>query len=121
MSYVIAVTGGRDYQNRQVVYDNLDEYHDHLEISALITGLARGADTLAYEWARNRGVPTWEFPAEWKRYGRSAGFRRNEQMINEGQPDFLIAFPGGNGTAHMVRKTKAADILVDETARYAGR
>ena len=121
MSYVIAVTGGRDYQNRQVVYDTLDEYNDHLEISALITGMARGADTLAYEWARDRGVPTREFWPDWDKYKKRAGFRRNEQMINEGQPDFLIAFPGGNGTAHMVRKTKETDILVDETARYAGR
>lgn len=121
MSYVIAVTGGRDYQNRQVVYDNLDQYRDHLEISALITGMARGADTLDYQWSQSRGVPVWEFPANWERYGKAAGFRRNEQMIREGQPDFLIAFPGGNGTAHMVSKTKDAGILVDEIIPRAGR
>lgn len=55
-----------------------------------------------------------EFPAKWKMYGRSAGAIRNAVMLSEFQPDIVVAFPGGRGTAHMVRIARAAGIDVIE-------
>jgi hypothetical protein len=49
-------------------------------------------------------VPVIEFPANWKVYGRAAGPIRNMKMLLEGKPDLVVAFPGGIGTADMVKK-----------------
>ena len=78
----------------------------------LIHGAARGADSLAGEWASTRAVPVKIFPADWQTHGRSAGHIRNAQMLREGKPDLVVAFPGGRGTADMVAKANAAGITV---------
>jgi len=59
-------------------------------------------------------IPVIPFPPEWKRYGPKAGPIRNKQMLDEGRPDLVVAFPGGNGTNDMVKKAKAAGIEVIE-------
>ncbi|WP_245576775.1 SLOG family protein [Kaistia adipata] len=84
------------------------------EVSEVISGMATGADTLAAEWAERFGFPLRKFPADWKAHGRAAGPIRNQRMIDEGRPDLVIAFPGGRGTADMVRRAKAAGIEVRE-------
>ncbi len=52
----------------------------------------RGADFLAVKAARACGIPYVEFPAEWERFGKSAGPIRNQKMLDEGKPDLVIAF-----------------------------
>lgn len=70
----------------------------------IITGCAGGADRLARQWANSHGVPLKVFKADWTAHGRAAGPKRNQRMLDEGQPDFVLAFPGGRGTADMVRR-----------------
>lgn len=100
----LLVCGGRDYQNSQRLEKLLSVFHSANPISCLIHGGASGADTLAGEWAEKNGIPVKVFKADWKRYGKSAGTLRNQQMIDEGNIDLAIAFPGGNGTADMIRR-----------------
>lgn len=70
---------------------------------------------MGMEWAQSRSIKeTYAFPADWKRYGRGAGPVRNQQMIEEGGADGCIAFPGGRGTADMVRRAKNAGLDVIE-------
>ena len=102
----ILVCGGRDYRNRSKVFETLDAQEGPFVI---IHGAARGADTLAAEYARERGVKAEAYPADWKRDGRSAGYRRNERMLRL-RPDLVIAFPGGPGTAHMVEIAQRAGV-----------
>jgi hypothetical protein len=104
----LLVCGGREYVNRERVFYVLDAYHKKFGISVLIHGAARGADSLADEWAVARGVETDPFPANWKKYGRRAGFIRNTHMLEEGNPDDVIAFPGGVGTAMMCKIAEMA-------------
>lgn len=78
----------------------------------IISGKATGADMAAIEWAIMNWVPFKEFPADWDRYGNSAGPIRNQRMLDEGKPDLVLAFPGGAGTADMTRKSKTAGIEV---------
>ena len=52
------------------------------------------------------------FPAEWDKYGVSAGPIRNQKMIDEGKPDLVFAFPGGRGTTDMIRRAAVAGIRV---------
>jgi hypothetical protein len=78
----------------------------------IIHGDAQGADTLAKYWARHNHVPDVPFPADWTRYGLAAGPIRNQQMIDQGRPNVVIAFVTGSGpgTRNMLRKADEAHI-----------
>jgi hypothetical protein len=104
----ILVTGGREYSNRPFVFAVLDRVHRARGISLIIHGAARGADTIAGEWAASRGVEQMRFPIspeEWRRLGPVAGPMRNHRMLLAGKPNGVIAFPGGAGTADQVRRS----------------
>jgi hypothetical protein len=107
----LLVCGGREYKDREQLFAVLDSYRIFPRLT-IIHGDARGADRLAGEWARERGVPVRAFPADWNQHGKNAGPIRNAQMIREGQPDAVVAFPGGRGTDDMVRQASRAGITV---------
>lgn len=103
----VLVCGGRDFNDAQRVFAVLDHYHAQRPFSVVIHGAARGADTLAADWGRQRGIMTLAFPvpaADWEKYGKAAGSIRNAQMLREGEPDLVIAFPGDRGTADMCKQ-----------------
>lgn len=90
----------------------LSEIHKATPISALIQGGAGGADLLGRCWARMHGMKPITVPADWKRYGRAAGPIRNKRMLTDFKPDLVVAFPGGRGTADMIRQAEAAGVAV---------
>lgn len=108
----ILVCGGRDFCDQEFEYKILDMINVPGEVSMIIEGGAAGADTLAKNWAISRGISFTEFKADWKKYGKAAGYIRNKQMLVEGKPDLVIAFPGGIGTQNMIEQTKKAGIRV---------
>lgn len=80
----------------------------------IISGMATGADSLAVEFAEHFRLKLHKFPADWARYRNGAGHIRNQQMIDEGLPKLGIAFPGGTGTADMLKRLKFEGITVRE-------
>lgn len=106
----ILVCGGRDYNDDVMVRKVLTKYFSHNLV--IIQGEAKGADYLAKMWAKNFGVDYESYPADWNKYGKRAGFIRNVQMLNEGKPDLVIAFPGGKGTAMMINLAEKAGVEV---------
>lgn len=106
----VLVCGGRFFDDRDMAFFTLDRMAADAEL--IVHGGARGADTLAQEWADDRGVCCMVYPADWKKYGPSAGPRRNQLMLDAEKPDLVIAFPGGVGTKDMVTKARAADVRV---------
>lgn len=128
----ILVCGGRDYTDKNKVFAILNELvsmSDRNQLGyhvVIIHGACgvdkhkpnlskmKGADFLADQWT----VCNWKslemFPADWTRYGNAAGQVRNRQMLKEGKPTFVVAFPGAGGTAHMVSIAKEADVPVLE-------
>jgi len=106
----VLVCGGRDYRDRERMKQVLTE----LEISELINGGARGADSLAIELAIEWMIPVQTYHADWKKHGPKAGPIRNEAMLVHGKPDLVVAFPGGRGTADMLRRARAAGVKVLE-------
>lgn len=108
----VIVCGGRDYTDKEALWNYLDARFGPPGITTVISGMATGADSLASEYAEKQGLSLMKFPADWFQYGRAAGPIRNQQMIDEGKPDAVIAFPGGRGTADMVRRAKKAGLPV---------
>jgi hypothetical protein len=116
--YRILVCGGRDFSDKERLYRVLDTA---INVSFLkgkkfviIHGGARGADYLSGQWALERQIETRVYKADWDSHGKRAGPIRNQKMLTESQPHVIIAFKGGNGTAHMVSIGKKADVPVYE-------
>lgn len=115
------VCGGRDYQNRARVNQILDAAVTRLGLTTIIHGMATGADTLAHEWASARDdVSIIAVPANWD-MGKNAGPARNQMLLTillrfkeMGDEICLFAFPGGSGTAHMVKIAKIAGVRIIE-------
>lgn len=110
----VLACGGRDFNDASYVDYVLDYANQKFGVACLIHGGARGADTLAARWAKRAGIPTEAYPADWVRLGRAAGHIRNQHMLASGKPEVVIAFPGGPGTADMVRRARAAGLTVHE-------
>ena len=111
--FYVLVTGGRGFRDKErltTVLDLLSRAHPNVFI---IQGGAPGADALAAGWAFYRGFPAAQVDALWETHGRAAGPIRNGWMLDL-QPDLVLAFPGGTGTADMVRQAKKAGVEVRE-------
>lgn len=104
----VLVTGGRAFSDRNAVYDALDRLTPKL----VIQGGARGADYHARTWALKHAVPCITMDAPWKSMGGAAGPARNRWMIEFCEPDLVLAFEGGRGTADCVRRAREAGIEV---------
>lgn len=108
----VLVCGGRDYEDRAKVFKTLDDLHRDTKIKCVIVGGAPGADRLGYEWAQKYRIPIRVFPADWNGHGKAAGPIRNQEMLDQGKPDLVVAFPGGRGTNNMTVLAKAADVSI---------
>lgn len=89
-----------------------DEYGNFLYDVVVIHGDAKGADTMADSWAVVNWCEIQSYPADWDKYGKRAGYLRNMQMLVEGKPDLVVAFPGGRGTANMIKLAEEAGVEV---------
>ena len=103
----VIIAGGRNFQD----YDMLAAYMDFLlskttEDVEIVCGMARGADRLGEKYAMERGLQIHRMPANWNKYGKTAGYKRNIEMADEA--DALAAFWDGKsrGTAHMIETAK---------------
>lgn len=94
----IAIIGSRSFDNYKLVVETLLPYKSR--ITVIVSGGARGADTLGEKWAIENGIETLIFPADWQAHGRKAGYIRNETIVKN--CDGIIAFWDGvsRGTAH---------------------
>lgn len=108
----VLVCGGSSYRDEAAVFDELDKLHKHQPISLIINGGARGADYSSNQWAKERSVPLRVFKADRQQFGEQAVFVLNGDMITEAEPELILAFPGGDVTADMVRQAEAASINV---------
>ena len=108
----VLVTGGRDYNNAKHVSQTLDGIDAEHRIDIIIEGGATGADRLADEWAIMRRRARIRCKADWNSHGNAAGPIRNQQMLDEFAPDLVVAFPGGRGTADMIRRAEKAGVKI---------
>lgn len=109
---IVLVCGGRYYNKPAQVGHALSALHNKYGIEKIIHGGASGADRCAGQWAKMSNVPVTEFPADWNSEGKAAGPLRNQRMLEEGNPNAVVAFPGGHGTADMCRRAEAAGLKI---------
>lgn len=108
MTFYCMVVGSRTFQDYKLLSDKLDNLLQNQTDIVIISGGARGADSLAERYAKEKGLMLKVFPADWSLYGKRAGFIRNKEMVeyisgtnNAG----CIAFWDGSskGTKHSIR------------------
>jgi predicted Rossmann-fold nucleotide-binding protein len=114
MALRVLVCGGRMYMDRDRIFDCLGQLHQERGIEVILHGGASGADLLSVAWADRNGLQAIGFPANWSKDGKSASIKRNQKMLEEGRPHVLVAFPGGQGTAEMIRFAKTNGLEVIE-------
>ena len=109
----VLVCGDRNWSDREFVFDHLQMVPPD---TVIIHGNCRGADKLADSVARQLRLTVIPFPAKWRKFGHAAGPIRNEQMINEGRPDKVLAFHDhldkSRGTRDMIDRAESVNIPV---------
>lgn len=110
MNFKVIVAGGREFNDYSLLKKALDFYlRDRTDV-VVVSGAASGADALGERWAKENGHKIERFPADWKKYGKAAGPKRNKQMAE--YADAVVVFWDGQsrGTASMIREAKAVGL-----------
>ena len=100
----VIIAGSRTITDYEIVKTAIKNSGWLDKMTVIVSGCARGVDKLGLRFAKENNISTAEFPADWKKYGRGAGYRRNAEMANYG--DALIAVIQNNsvGTTDMISR-----------------
>ena len=114
-NFKVIIAGSRGFSNYKLLREQCNKFlREKRKTSNIIvvSGHARGADTLGEKYAQDEGFALEIYPAQWKKFGKRARYRRNEQMAEVA--DALIAFWDGSskGTKHMIDIMNEKNLLV---------
>ncbi len=106
----VVVAGGRDFHDYTLLEEKLNKLFSKRDDVVIVSGMARGADSLAVKYAQEHKLRVSEFPAEWLKHGKSSGFRRNIEMARFA--DACVCFWNGKsvGTKHMIDTAKRMNL-----------
>lgn len=99
----LIVAGSRNFNDYKLLKEKLNFFLQNVQSPIeIVSGTAKGADMLGEQYANEMGYSVKQFPADWDKYGKSAGYRRNKTMAE--YADALVAFWDGKskGTKHMI-------------------
>ncbi len=104
--------GDRNWNNRRIIMRELSNFsYDTI----IIEGEARGADTISRLASEYLQLEVLKFPADWNKYGKSAGPIRNRQMLDQ-KPDLVLAFhndiENSKGTKDCVKEARRRGIKI---------
>ncbi|MGV8946616.1 MAG: DUF2493 domain-containing protein [Lutibacter sp.] len=108
----IIIAGGRNFEDYDKLCRVCDDFLKNDSNIEIVSGAYKGADLLGELYAKERNYPIKQFPADWRRYGKSAGQKRNVEMAI--YADALIAFWDGKskGTKNMIDLATQAGLKV---------
>lgn len=124
----LAVVGTRTFINKKIIYDELDLIHKEIEISLIVSGGARGVDSIAVLWAKDRKIPFKEYKAKWddlnapgaiiktnsygNKYNAMAGMQRNSLIIDTAEKVVAFWDRKSSGTGDSIRKAISQNKLL---------
>lgn len=113
--YKVIIAGTRTFDNYPLLCSFCDKCLSQKELTndiVIISGAAKGADTLGEHYARMKGFAVESHPADWEKHGRAAGPIRNAEMADTA--DALIAFWDGQsrGTANMIETARKKSLKI---------
>lgn len=102
----VAVVGSRTFNDYELVKKTLDQLHKIEPITLIVSGGAKGVDSFGEQWAKENNIETLIFLPDWKKFGKSAGFKRNVDIVSNAEA--VIAFWDGvsHGTQHDITLAK---------------
>ena len=108
----VIVAGTRTFDDYKLLEEKLDKIFKNHRPTSIVCGEAKGADTLGKEYAKKHNIHVDSFPANWEKYGKQAGYIRNEEMAKNAEA--LIAFHKDNsaGTKHMIETAKKNNLQI---------
>ena len=107
------IAGSRGITDHQEMYYLMSQiWPDTINITEVISGTAAGVDTWGESWAKGFGIPVKSFPADWDKYGKAAGYIRNDEMAK--YADACIIFWDGHskGTQHMINLSTKYNLVL---------
>lgn len=117
----LIIAGGRDFKNytllEQETLNFLKDNDIQIQELSIVSGKARGADALGERFAKKFEIPVIEMPAEWDKYGKSAGYKRNEAMADVATHCICFWDGESRGTGAMIRTARNKG-LVSRTVKY---
>jgi hypothetical protein len=102
----LAVIGSRSFDDYRILKTTLEPLIEQFKVTTIVSGGAKGADSLAEKFAKEHGLELNIFPADWDKHGKAAGYIRNVDIWNNS--DLGVAFWDGEskGTAHSFQISK---------------
>ena len=104
MKHKLIIAGSRDFDNYELLKQTVIPYLN--DIAEIISGTARGADTLGEQFAKEFNIPIRQFPADWSTHGKKAGYLRNVQMAKNATACIVFWDGKSRGTQHMINIAK---------------
>ena len=116
----VAFVGSRNWTDKEKIKEVVEKYKKIAEknddILTVVSGGAQGADSLSVEAAKELGCNTLVFNAKWQVWGKAAGLIRNQEMLDDGDPEVVCAFRKGTksvGTDDMLEKARKRKIPIE--------
>ncbi len=123
---ITIIAGSRDITDCNALLDAIEE--SRFDITEVVSGAARGVDSLGEAYAHCKEIPCTRFPAQWEnleaepcriksredgtKYNSLAGFARNQQMADYAQACIVVMRPGSRGSKDMLERALKQNLKV---------
>ena len=100
----LIIAGSRDFTDYAFLCQIIDRFLNDCSPASIeiVSGTARGADMLGERYAKEHNIALKRFPADWNKYGKSAGYRRNVDMAKYANACFVFWDGSSRGSKHMI-------------------
>jgi predicted Rossmann fold nucleotide-binding protein DprA/Smf involved in DNA uptake len=104
------IAGSRDFNDYNLLKQTIIE--SKIQITKIVSGGCRGADKLGEKYAKENNIPCEIFNANWDLYGKSAGFRRNKEMVENADALIAVHINNSKGTSNTIELAKKMNLKV---------
>lgn len=107
---ILVIAGSREFRDLDLIRTEFLKLREKRKVIEIVSGLANGPDKLGIEIAKEFQLPWAEFPADWDKHKKSAGFIRNGEMADYATRGLILWDGRSNGTANMIDQLKRRDV-----------